>query len=184
MVYGPHTSLIWCFLSCVTFLYRVPSWNWNGTPYSSLILVYRSNCICVEPKPLMTSLLSSVCCADESISNDKMRLTLNLEDNALHPTGHPLVLVIFIAPQQKCRQAEVIVFRVNMMWLASNVCGNKWAVLPWEINSIGVNTDDWDGHCEARVSQAGNVWVPGVCCLWIHTTGSLTCELRFSFLYF
>lgn len=122
----------------------------------------------------MTGILFFICCADESISNDKMRLTLNLRDDVLHPTGPPLLLVIFYCATGKCWQAEVIVFRVNMMWLASNVCGNKWAVLPWEINSVGVNTDDWDGHCEVRGSQAGNVCVHGVCCLWIHTTGSLT----------
>lgn len=54
-------------------------------------------------------------CADESISNDKMRLTLNLGDDASYPIGHPLVIVFFIVPEEKCRQAEVIVFCVNMM---------------------------------------------------------------------
>lgn len=74
----------------------------------------RANTACVE-RPLMTGVLFSLCCADESTSNDKMRLTLNLGDDVLHPTGHPLVLLIFYCATGKCRQAEVIVFRVNMM---------------------------------------------------------------------
>lgn len=105
-------------------------------------------------------------------TNDKMRLTVNLRDDALHPARHPLVLVFFIVPQEQCRQAEVIVFCVNMMWLQPNVCGNRWTVLPWEINSIGVNTDDWDGHCEVGVGQGGNVYVC-VYCLCIHTFVSI-----------
>lgn len=43
--------------------------------------------------PLITQLLSPsspVCRADKSASNDKMRLTLNLGDDAMYPAGHPL----------------------------------------------------------------------------------------------
>ncbi len=73
-------------------------------------------------------------------------------------------------PQEQCRQAEVIVFCVNMMWLQPNVCGSRWAVLPWEINSIGVNTDDWDGRCEVGVGQGVNVYVcMHVCFVCTHT---------------
>lgn len=47
-----------------------------------------------------------VWCADESISNDKMRLTLNLRDDALHPTGHPLVLVFCYCARGKMQTSR------------------------------------------------------------------------------
>lgn len=50
-------------------------------------------CVCVWGESLWlhnSFSLLSVCRTDKSISNDKMRLTLNLGDDAMYPAGHPL----------------------------------------------------------------------------------------------
>lgn len=155
--------------------------------------------------PLITQLLSPsspVCRADKSASNDKMRLTLNLGDDAMYPAGHPLgpcclssSLSLSLFPSyvpwerrveegKKCRQAEVIVFRVNMMWPASNVCGNRWTALPWEINSVGVTADDCDGRCKVRASR-GWERVSGLLCVCesTHRQTSALCADVFIYLF-
>lgn len=110
------------------------------------------------------------------------------------PPGILSVLAVFLAPSlslfsppmchgkeewrrgKKCRQAEVIVFRVNMMWPASNVCGNRWTALPWEINSVGVTADDCDGRCKVRASR-GWERVSGLLCV-CQSTHRQTSALR------
>lgn len=47
-------------------------------------------------------------------------------------------------------------------------------MLPWEINSIGVNTNDRDAHCEVGVAQGGNVCVY-MCTVCLFFSGSLIC---------
>jgi len=91
-----------------------------------------------------------------------MRLTLNLRDDVLHPTGHPLVLVFSFffslcvcvcVTQEQCRRAEMIAFRVDMM--TADVCCNIWSTMPWEINSISVNINNWDGLCDLCMKMMG-----------------------------
>lgn len=111
-------------------------------------------------------------------ANDKMRLTLNLKDDALHPSGHPLVL--FLCYRNDADKQKWL-YSVSTWCDCSpaNVCGNRWTMLPWEINSISVNTDDWNGYCEVglcMVEMTASAWVS----VWIFNV-SLHVSVSFPF---
>lgn len=74
-----------------------------------------------------------------------------------------LSLSFYIVPQEQDTSADKQTWLCSLStWCDSspaNVCGSRWTVLPWEINSIGVNKGDWDGHCEVRVGLGGDAYV-------------------------
>lgn len=83
---------------CAAFLSSRRHRNGDGLPCICLILFWYGRyqphvCVCVWGESLWlhnSCSLVSVCRTDKSISNDKMRLTLNLGDDAMYPAGHPL----------------------------------------------------------------------------------------------
>lgn len=137
----------------------------------------------------------SVCRTDKRISNDKMRLTLNLGDDAMYPAGHPLS---FLPPSLS---PTAPLCHGKGEWRGKNADKQKWlcSVSTWcDRRPMFVAIDGPRCHGKSiplvspqtiataskvvRVSSAGNECVS--LCMFVspHTSKPRRCALMYSFI--